>query len=367
MKKILVIILLFISSISMYSQTTLLDIFISGNIDNKDLVILKKTKFNDLKAINTDGICATINLSNNNIKYTLDNDPNAVYQFIFTEKDFVTINKKTLNYFYVIPSKNNYDYVKINVDLNSSVLMSYVDSELNFNKGFKSFQNMYIDFWNDINKMQNLNEQAFIELYDKHSRILQNDFESIQLSDVEKIFLYSKMNPEIFSPYILNHIDNKSNNSMIVSLIHNLNKENEIKSSIFSINNNTFDINGNKINNLPNADYYFITFWASWCGPCRKHNKNEYAEFYKKITNYKSKKIEMISISLDRDEKKWREASETDNILWANYIDSNNSKSTYYNDYNFNSLPTIFLVDKNAKIIKKIDYLDLSPIEELID
>lgn len=164
----------------MYSQTTLLDIFISGNIDNKDLVILKKTKFNDLKAINTDGICATINLSNNNIKYTLDNDPNAVYQFIFTEKDFVTINKKTLNYFYVIPSKNNYDYVKINVDLNSRVLMSYVDSELNFNKGFKSFQNMYIDFWNDINKMQNLNEQAFIELYDKHSRILQNDFESIQ-------------------------------------------------------------------------------------------------------------------------------------------------------------------------------------------
>jgi thiol-disulfide isomerase/thioredoxin len=93
-----------------------------------------------------------------------------------------------------------------------------------------------------------------------------------------------------------------------------------------------------------------IDFWASWCEPCRQANRKEL-----QVINdlSKTQDFEVISISLDKEYRRWLEASAKDKIAWKNYFDPLNFQSGYINDLHINELPSTFLVDINGQIIAK--------------
>ena len=90
-----------------------------------------------------------------------------------------------------------------------------------------------------------------------------------------------------------------------------------------------------------------IDFWASWCGPCRKENPN-LVKLYQK---YKSKGFTILSVSLDDDEAAWKNAIETDGLIWPNHVsDLKGWESPMTQVYGFNSIPYTVIINKEGKI-----------------
>lgn len=94
-----------------------------------------------------------------------------------------------------------------------------------------------------------------------------------------------------------------------------------------------------------------IDFWASWCAPCRKENPNVVALY----NEFHSKGLNIIGVSLDREGEaaKWKEAIANDKLTW-NHI----SNLKFWDDpiakqYNVQSIPSTFILDKNGIIVAK--------------
>jgi len=93
--------------------------------------------------------------------------------------------------------------------------------------------------------------------------------------------------------------------------------------------------------------YVIVDFWASWCGPCRK-SIPKLKELY---AQYKSKGLEILSISIDTDDIAWRKAMVDESMPWIQMLSPNKDKTL--NDFRIQGVPTMFLIDKTGKIVEK--------------
>jgi thiol-disulfide isomerase/thioredoxin len=89
--------------------------------------------------------------------------------------------------------------------------------------------------------------------------------------------------------------------------------------------------------------YTIIDFWASWCAPCRKEIPN----LKKLYAEYHSKGLSIISISLDKEDAKWKTALDEEKLPWANLID----KDEIAKNYGVVTIPDMFILDKSGKVI----------------
>ncbi|SNR30576.1 TlpA disulfide reductase family protein [Flavobacterium sp. ov086] len=89
--------------------------------------------------------------------------------------------------------------------------------------------------------------------------------------------------------------------------------------------------------------YILIDFWASWCAPCRKEIPNLKTAY----ANYAEKGFEVLSISIDKDQKAWLKALGQENMQWHNLLDDNKVS----NAFNVKTIPATYLVDSKGIII----------------
>ena len=108
------------------------------------------------------------------------------------------------------------------------------------------------------------------------------------------------------------------------------------------------DPNGNKIDvNSFKGKYMLVDFWASWCGPCRKAIP-EIKELY---AQYKERGFEVLSVSVDTDMTAWRKAMDEEKMPWTQVVSPDKNKTL--NDFMIIGIPTLYLIDKEGRIVDK--------------
>lgn len=89
--------------------------------------------------------------------------------------------------------------------------------------------------------------------------------------------------------------------------------------------------------------YIIFDFWASWCHPCRAEIPN----FKKLYATYADKGLQIISISIDKDEAAWKKALAEEKMAWPSYLDRTDVATLY----NIRAIPAIYLIDAQGKLI----------------
>ncbi|PKP05425.1 MAG: hypothetical protein CVU11_00540 [Bacteroidetes bacterium HGW-Bacteroidetes-6] len=92
-----------------------------------------------------------------------------------------------------------------------------------------------------------------------------------------------------------------------------------------------------------------VDFWASWCKPCRAENPNMTSLY----ADYHSKGLEILGVSLDKDSASWVKAIAADKLIWNHVSDLKFWQSAAAALYGVSSIPSMFVLDGDHKIIAK--------------
>ncbi len=98
------------------------------------------------------------------------------------------------------------------------------------------------------------------------------------------------------------------------------------------------------------ADYVLVDFWASWCRPCRQLLpvlKELYTSYHP------SGKLEILGVSVDREEDKWLKALEEEQLPWTQIRDQREEPYNPGDIYGITAIPTTFLIDREGKIVMR--------------
>ena len=89
-----------------------------------------------------------------------------------------------------------------------------------------------------------------------------------------------------------------------------------------------------------------IDFWATWCPPCIEG----LPEIKKAYHAYKDKGFEIIAISLDQSIEPLEEFIAEEDLNWINVFDAD-QKSSLADQFNVTSIPSLYLLDQEGKIV----------------
>ncbi|MFN7140444.1 MAG: TlpA family protein disulfide reductase [Limisphaerales bacterium] len=90
-----------------------------------------------------------------------------------------------------------------------------------------------------------------------------------------------------------------------------------------------------------------IDFWATWCGPCVREMPHVQAA-YEKLHD---KGFEIVGISFDNKKEALERFVQERDIPWPQYFDGQGWGNKFGKEFGINSIPTMWLLDKNGILV----------------
>lgn len=98
---------------------------------------------------------------------------------------------------------------------------------------------------------------------------------------------------------------------------------------------------------VDSSKHNLIVFWASWCGPCRMEIPQ-----IKKLYENESRKLNVVSISVDRDQTAWKKAMEKEQMPWKQFLlPEGETYAVLDKKYNLQVIPIWVLLDGSGKVV----------------
>ncbi len=118
------------------------------------------------------------------------------------------------------------------------------------------------------------------------------------------------------------------------------------------------DINGQSLplSSIQTGKIVIIDFWASWCKPCIETHERfkELYEKYKDTQIGEANGLTIYSVSLDNKPEAWQKALEKYDIPWPHQVNEPLAFGSPYTElYQFEQIPTFYVIDERGVIIGK--------------
>lgn len=173
------------------------------------------------------------------------------------------------------------------------------------------------------------------------------------------ILLNVYQNADRFTPPELEEISGKFSNSILEtpkgkSLLNFAKQSGKLVTGAVFPQFNYVDAVGKRwsLDEVKGNNGTLVIFWASWCGPCRK----EIPELKKIHQTYKSKGINLVSISTDHDIAAWKLAMKQEAMGWINLSNLPGDSKLINSTYNLYAIPSVYLLDSQNKIVMPDEY-----------
>lgn len=106
------------------------------------------------------------------------------------------------------------------------------------------------------------------------------------------------------------------------------------------------------------GQYVLLDFWGSWCAPCLKalpELRALYADYHDRAYT-DADNFELISIGVETDAARWRQASDRLQLPWPYQILDLTTSASFFNSplaeqYGITEVPTTYLLDPEGQII----------------
>lgn len=251
--------------------------------------------------------------------------------------------------FYNIPFVNEQKkYKSLIVPLvDSQKIISSLIQSVNYNNGNKYDKDSLMEILRDLNKRlayQKIefirkNPKSYYSLYILDSEIINLGLNILYVELDTLSNLFSMLDISVKNTHLGKSVESyllKRKSLLVNQIMPNF--------SFFATDGKQYDLSS-----FRNEKYVLLCFWDSWCLPCVKS-----IPVLKKIdSSYSGKGLQLISLSIDSDEKKWQNSLKKYEMPWLQscdllpYITTTPLKDLYDVKY----IPQYFLIDKAGKLI----------------
>ncbi|SDG37183.1 Thiol-disulfide isomerase or thioredoxin [Dyadobacter soli] len=98
---------------------------------------------------------------------------------------------------------------------------------------------------------------------------------------------------------------------------------------------------------VDSSKHNLIVFWASWCGPCRMEIPQ-----IKKLYESRGSDLNVVSISVDKDQNAWKKAMEKEKMPWKQFLlPAGETFAMLDKKYNLEIIPLWVLLDGDGKVV----------------